>query len=190
MRIVCPACSAAYEVPDALLGTGRPVRCARCEHEWMPADPRPTEAAHPEAIHTEAVHAEAPHTGSRGEGPRAGSIVGRIGELPSSGTGLSISVIEPPPWPAPETGPPVTPDPAADPGELVLELPLAASAEQARVEPRTPRQGTLLRLAWAASLLALVLLAWAAYGWRAEIMQAWPASEWLYGALGLAGGAP
>jgi hypothetical protein len=43
----------------------------------------------------------------------------------------------------------------------------------------------LLRLAWAASVLILVLLAWAAYGWRAEIMHAWPASERLYAALGL-----
>jgi predicted Zn finger-like uncharacterized protein len=190
MRIVCPACSAAYEVPDALLGTGRPVRCARCRQEWMPADPRPTEAAHPEAVHTEAVHAEAPRVESRGELPRARSIVGRIGELPSSGTGLSISVIEPPPWPAPETGPPATPNPAADPGEPVMEPPLTASTEQALVEPRTLRQGTLLRLAWAASLLALVLLASAAYGWRAEIMQAWPASERLYAALGLLPPAP
>jgi predicted Zn finger-like uncharacterized protein len=36
MRIVCPACSAAYEVPDSLLTAGRNVRCARCGNEWMP----------------------------------------------------------------------------------------------------------------------------------------------------------
>ncbi len=36
MRIVCPICSAAYEVRDALLAAGRPVRCARCGEEWVP----------------------------------------------------------------------------------------------------------------------------------------------------------
>ncbi len=36
MRIVCPSCSAAYDVPDSLLPGGRIVRCARCGNEWMP----------------------------------------------------------------------------------------------------------------------------------------------------------
>jgi predicted Zn finger-like uncharacterized protein len=37
MRITCPSCSAAYEVPDTLLGAApRRVRCARCGHEWLP----------------------------------------------------------------------------------------------------------------------------------------------------------
>jgi len=37
MRIVCPACSAAYEVPDEQLHEGRIVRCARCGTDWAPA---------------------------------------------------------------------------------------------------------------------------------------------------------
>lgn len=37
MRIVCPSCQARYEVPESLLAAGRPVRCARCGQEWMPA---------------------------------------------------------------------------------------------------------------------------------------------------------
>jgi predicted Zn finger-like uncharacterized protein len=37
MRIACPACSAAYEVPDALVGKGRRLRCTRCSHAWMAA---------------------------------------------------------------------------------------------------------------------------------------------------------
>jgi len=36
MRIVCPSCSAAYDVPDSLLTAGRVVRCARCGGEWSP----------------------------------------------------------------------------------------------------------------------------------------------------------
>lgn len=53
MRIVCPACAATYEVPDALLAAGpRQVRCAKCGHEWMPPGvaPAPPQAtAEPQA---------------------------------------------------------------------------------------------------------------------------------------------
>lgn len=36
MRIVCPACSTAYTVPDRQIGaTGRKVRCARCATRWQ-----------------------------------------------------------------------------------------------------------------------------------------------------------
>ena len=37
MRIVCPSCQAAYEVPEKLLsGAARKVRCARCGGAWTP----------------------------------------------------------------------------------------------------------------------------------------------------------
>ena len=36
MRIVCPSCSAAYEVPDRILAAGKKVRCARCGENWLP----------------------------------------------------------------------------------------------------------------------------------------------------------
>ena len=41
MRIACPTCDATYEVPDALIGAGRRLRCAKCAHEWLvePASP-------------------------------------------------------------------------------------------------------------------------------------------------------
>ena len=41
MQIDCPACAAGYEVPDALLAGRRPVRCARCGHQWVPQAPPP-----------------------------------------------------------------------------------------------------------------------------------------------------
>jgi predicted Zn finger-like uncharacterized protein len=46
MRIVCPFCSAAYDVPEDLLVGRQAVRCARCAQEWQPdlpalADPQP-----------------------------------------------------------------------------------------------------------------------------------------------------
>ena len=36
MRIVCPACTATYNVPEVRLAPGRAVRCARCGTDWMP----------------------------------------------------------------------------------------------------------------------------------------------------------
>lgn len=41
MRIECPACAAAYEVPEDRLAAGRVVRCARCGADWMPLPPEP-----------------------------------------------------------------------------------------------------------------------------------------------------
>jgi predicted Zn finger-like uncharacterized protein len=44
MRIVCPSCTATYEVPERLTASGKRLRCARCAHEWLPpemAAPRP-----------------------------------------------------------------------------------------------------------------------------------------------------
>jgi predicted Zn finger-like uncharacterized protein len=39
MRVACPSCAAAYEVPDALLTPDRIVRCARCGENWKPMAP-------------------------------------------------------------------------------------------------------------------------------------------------------
>jgi predicted Zn finger-like uncharacterized protein len=36
MRIACPSCAAAYDVPDSLVPAGRGVRCARCGSDWTP----------------------------------------------------------------------------------------------------------------------------------------------------------
>lgn len=36
MRITCPTCDAAYDVPDARIAAGRAVRCARCGSDWVP----------------------------------------------------------------------------------------------------------------------------------------------------------
>jgi predicted Zn finger-like uncharacterized protein len=44
MQIVCPSCSAAYEVPASRLRPGKLVRCARCGKDWLP-DPEIEDAA-------------------------------------------------------------------------------------------------------------------------------------------------
>lgn len=48
MRIVCPICSAAYDVRDDLLSPGRIARCVRCGEEWVPLSGEPDAAAESE----------------------------------------------------------------------------------------------------------------------------------------------
>jgi|SRR5579871_2676250 len=58
MRIVCPSCSATYDVPDSLVTAGRTVRCARCHGDWVPVTASAAEmdvAAEPAAPLPEAV---------------------------------------------------------------------------------------------------------------------------------------
>ena len=43
MRIVCPSCTAAYEVPDSLLTPGRTVRCAKCGESWVALQAAPVD---------------------------------------------------------------------------------------------------------------------------------------------------
>jgi predicted Zn finger-like uncharacterized protein len=52
MRIVCPFCSAAYDVPENLIGGQRIVRCARCGQEWRPGP----EEDEPEPAHSRPEH--------------------------------------------------------------------------------------------------------------------------------------
>jgi predicted Zn finger-like uncharacterized protein len=60
MRIVCPSCSAAYDVPDSLVTAGRIVRCASCSGQWMPvqADAPELEPAPPPTVDPSPLTAE------------------------------------------------------------------------------------------------------------------------------------
>jgi predicted Zn finger-like uncharacterized protein len=137
MRMVCPACSAAYEVPDSLLTPGRSVRCARCGHQWAPVELEPP--------------------------PR---------EPPAA-----------PGWPDAE----LIEDVEAEPlGRAPLQTPSFTAMDRLALHrASTGGSPVALRIAWVASLLALLLLAAAGYVWRAEIMHVWPASQRLYHALGV-----
>jgi predicted Zn finger-like uncharacterized protein len=92
MRIVCPACEAEYEVPEAIGGAGRKVRCARCQTVWVasavmpaPAPPEPVPAPPAERVPPPLV-ADPP--------PRARSEWGRVDypltydEAPAAEAGL------------------------------------------------------------------------------------------------------
>jgi predicted Zn finger-like uncharacterized protein len=139
MRVACPACSADYEVPDALLTPGRTVRCARCGGEWVPI--RTTPAEPPAAL---------------------------AGAAGATGAGAGARY-----RPEPEED---------DPEHRFLPMP---PMDRLATGVRSPgRVG--LGLAWVASIALLLSLAAAAYVWRAEVADSWPASVRLYTALGIA----
>jgi len=131
MRIECPSCSAAYEVPEERLVPGGKVRCVRCGAEWAPiaAEIRP----------------------------------------------------EPPVY---DTPPPFAPDTAH---EEPSRPPAFTAMDRLARYPATVRgRPTALVAAWAASIGLVILLIVCAFIWREDIMQAWPPSERVYNALGVA----
>jgi predicted Zn finger-like uncharacterized protein len=179
MNIACPICDASYEVPESVLAARRPLRCARCGHDWVPGDaaPEPEPAAPPDIV------AEAPI----------------IEPQP---------VIEPTPEPEdeydefvaakePET---ITTADAALAAELVDEPPPAKAAAAAQpassfvpprpVAPRPtipapPAAPVQPRAAWTASVVAVVAVIAALLIFHAPIGRAWPPMERLYSLLGL-----
>jgi predicted Zn finger-like uncharacterized protein len=53
MRITCPHCQTVYEVPEPSLGTGRRLRCARCQDTFAvdpPAPPPPVAPPPPDPM--------------------------------------------------------------------------------------------------------------------------------------------
>ncbi|WP_165943556.1 zinc-ribbon domain-containing protein [Roseicella aquatilis] len=134
MRIICPTCGAAYEVPDHLAVPGRSLRCRKCGHAWRlpPGEEAPAESEGPAAPP---------------EAPRAAS----------------------PPLAAAVPLPPI----AAMRGAPAMEAP----------PPQAPAmEGSEwpLRLAWAASILAVLGLVLALWVFRVEIVAAWPPAARLY----------
>jgi predicted Zn finger-like uncharacterized protein len=90
MRIICPACETAYDVPEAALAPGRILRCARCRSEWVPVPAEdapqqsieetipapPTAAPPPKAMETLFGRMPDPVAAARPAGPRVSVIAG------------------------------------------------------------------------------------------------------------------
>ncbi len=163
MRIACPTCAAAYEVPDAVLAAGpRLLRCARCSTEF------------PAALREAEVRPEPAAPSEPAPDP--------IPEPPA----------EPPPQdasPAPDPAPPA----AEPPPELAVAPrdrppptrgPSASSPIEPLVSPAAPGQRALAA-AWIASVGAIGAGLFALLHWQAEIAAAWPPAARLYAALGL-----
>ncbi|MGH7154743.1 MAG: zinc-ribbon domain-containing protein [Acetobacteraceae bacterium] len=157
MRIECPDCAAAYEVPEDRVSGARTVRCSRCGTQWVIRHEPP-----PAAVGSRIPEWTAPvaETVDRHDSTP---------DVPESRFDLQS--------PAPVSVLPYRdPEPAPIPAMQRLAQPVSAP-------PR--RSGALV--GWVISLVVIVLLCWGAFAWRAEIMQAWPPSTRAYAALGLAG---
>jgi predicted Zn finger-like uncharacterized protein len=149
MRIVCPSCSAEYEVPESRVTVGRTVRCARCGSDWVPVTATPSATA----------DAETP--------PKA--------EVP-------LGVPAPPEL---EAFAPLEPA-RADNNEARRSLVTVSRSAMARLaaHPALPRSSTALRLAWAGTIVLLLVLLAGAFAWRSQIVAAWPPSARAYAVLG------
>lgn len=209
MRIACPHCGATYELPAAMIGPGKKVRCARCKTVWSlaepaaaaptaepvpppPAESAPAPAPPPAAPIAPAPPPESPVFAAAEAGPEA---------QPEP---------EPRPEPEPQPRPEPRPEPETEPGApetepaVAFSPPLAARvpelvvrpdpAEEIRSKVRSAayeasrrRRGAPVLAAWVLSLAVVGGAVAAAYRYRADVMSAWPASQRLYTALGIAG---
>ena len=153
MRIVCPACSAAYEVEANSLFPGRKTRCMRCAAEWVPV--QKTAAGQPDG-------GEAPH-----DDARASESKEETKKPPVEHPGNAERPVSPP--------------------AVTISLPPQPSAmERLSAAPARTTGGLPLHLAWAASVVLLLMAVAGLYEWRGTVMQIWPPSTQIYTVFGLA----
>jgi len=192
MKIVCPSCEAAYEVPEVVLTSRRKMRCARCAHDWVPGAAMAAPAAASEPVPSPPVVAPSP------------------AEVPA------MAAAPPEPDPAP-----VHAEEVAAAHEPLVEADVAIKDEPDIEPPQDLRQYLVVRpdtpvvmfpdeivppraspippkilvvppaaegqpwLAWGASIGLLVVLIAAAVLFRGPVMKIWPPSVRVYTALGL-----
>jgi predicted Zn finger-like uncharacterized protein len=145
MRIVCPSCSATYDVPDSLLMAGRRTRCARCGGEWAPVE---AGAAEPEREPATTERSRQRSRPGADEWAVAAATEARAARAPLSGL---------------------------------------SAMERLAAQPTRPQSSLPMGVAWLGSLVLLAFLGWAAYEWRAPIIEAWPPSARIYAAFGTLG---
>ena len=92
---------------------------------------------------------------------------------------LEAEAEEPPP---PEPIAPVITEREPEPATLPTRL---SAMDRLAAHPATARSPPGLRLAWAGSLIVLVLAVGAVFTWRTEIVAAWPPSARAYALFGL-----
>ena len=188
MRIACPECSAAYDVPAERVPPGKGVRCARCGGVWTPVALE--DAVPPLVVREPAVVVE--------PAVERASVVERA----------AVTEVVPVPVPVPAVVPaeperalvverplaveraevaavPAT-EPVRDlPGDAAEQPPVAAEAPVVAAAGPAVRPGVPVWVGWVLTGVVLAGLGGAAVAWRGEVMRAWPASERVYRAVGL-----
>jgi predicted Zn finger-like uncharacterized protein len=200
MRISCPNCDAAYEVPDTALAAGpRRLRCARCGHQFQAAlpgaaaaraEPRPVPAraagpaARPEPPAALAPSQVTPLPAT--SGPVAGTPP-RLAEKVAADMPPASPAAEPRPVPAAARGKPAAArnaPTAARPGLALPPIPDTRSQPKLRDSPTSPPDRFALA-GWVLTIVVLAAAGYAAYAFRAEIIAAWPPALRVYALLGL-----
>lgn len=154
MRLACPSCAAAYDLPETLFLAGpRMVRCAKCGHSWMASAPEPPAPEPPSEPPAPEPEAPPPAPADAAPGAEAEPAARRPSPLRRR-----------------------APAAAAEPPTPLPDFSLAP--------PEPPRRSAGLAIAWAASLALLLVVGWAGWTRREAVMQAWPASTHLFAALG------
>ena len=183
---MCPACTASYDVPDALLGGGRSVRCVRCLREWQPGQPTVTPLP---SVQTRAAWPDAAPPDAAGPDVRdAPHFDAPDFAVPD----LDVPDVGRPRFDAPQDEAPARPDvlPAvpqdSDDRQAWRNVLLPPHEGRGRGLGATGRETAWV--GWLASLVVLTALVWAAIAYRAEVQRAWPPSIRLYTALGMHAG--
>jgi len=184
MNIACPICDASYEVPESVLAAHRPLRCARCGHDWIPGEPAPepepvaSEPAVPrETVTEEQVLEPQPEIEPEFEPEDEYDefVAAKEPEtITEADAALAVELMDDPvAEPAPAAAAPAAPFVAPRP---VAPRPSLPAAPPAPIQPRA---------AWAASLAAVAALIAALFVFHAPITRAWPPIAHLYGLFGL-----
>ena len=161
MRLICPNCAAAYEVPGTMLGAApRRVRCARCGHEWMfaptGAESQPaTEAEHPAPAELRTDVDMIERAVTRAAPPDHGSLAMPL--------------------------PPVT-APRIDANEKLSARGREPAARRARRVAASP---LIVGIAWLLTFAVLGAAIEAAVVLHADVVKVWPAAERAYRVFGL-----
>lgn len=98
MRILCPACSATYDVAETLIGQGRQIRCARCGNDWFALPPKavPAMSAPPGPVSpvAETLNPASPAPAAIAvppQGPQATQAPGQPGRRPRAALLLAVA---------------------------------------------------------------------------------------------------
>ena len=184
MRIVCPGCHAAYEVPSELVAERPVVRCVQCHQEWQagpttpPSRNRADEDEPPAPIPIRPPASMPEEVPANARAPAAAADSAAVAEL------------ERPVVAEPASRPVATEAPAPDPAPAATRQLTAADLIETR--PRHRRilasiAGNLVAItAWTCSLGFLLALGWMVVEHRSRIMLVWPPSQRLFEWLGLA----
>jgi hypothetical protein len=186
MKIVCPACEATYEVPEVVVTSRRKMRCARCSKDWVPADVLGDAPAGQPAAPA-SVAAAPPAPAMRAAEP--------LVDMPAPDPFDAGTRAVPDDRPSLRTEAEAPARRDDEPYQLALRPETHVSVFNTPYSGPTfgsgtpriiqaPRKGPPI-VAWALSILVLVLAVVGALVFRAPVMKAWPPSARLYAALGL-----